>query len=187
MEQENEQVWKEIQEFFKAQSLPFQLGKSLQHNSNEVSLVIDVDPGGGFESGFEFTSLSADLPVQFTSFKTRMQGNNFKFSIHRQHMLHGIAKFLGMEDVATGFKDFDDAFIIKTNNPALFKKIFSNEETRKCLQQHPDISLQFTEGDHENDPSTLEMIIDVAVTDMQQLKNLYNCFGNILDEIKQSS
>ena len=58
------------------------------HGNRKIVLEIDIDLGGGFESGYETTVFSADLHT----------APAFRFAIHEQHFTDEIGKFFGVEE-----------------------------------------------------------------------------------------
>lgn len=180
----NTQQWNKVDEMIANKSIPFQLGSTFEHGIFPVYLVIDIDPGGGFESGFELTSLSADIPTQFTGFTTHLtESKHFQFSVHRQDMFDRIGKFFGMEDVETGHTEFDECFIIKTNQPELLKSVFNDTSIRQGILDEKNSSLQLYPGNEDSNTYTLEWMLSHAVFDVPRLKKMYNCFTKLIDAI----
>jgi hypothetical protein len=180
----NQQEWNKVDEMIANKSIPFQLGSTFEHGALPVYMVIDIDPGGGFESGFELTSLSADIPTQFTGFTTHLnEVQHFQFSIHRQDMFDRIGKLFGMEDVETGYPDFDECFIIKTNHPEKLKSIFNDSAIREGLLQEKNGALQLYPGNEDGNTYTLEWMLSHAIFDVPRLKKMYHCFTQIMDAI----
>ena len=85
--------------------MPFQHSLTLQQGEGQVLLEIDIDPGGGFESGYATTRFSA--PVQLAT--------DFAFTIHPEGFLADFAKLFGLQDEVIGYPEFDKKVIIKTN------------------------------------------------------------------------
>ena len=167
----------------KSVTIPFQHRSVTDHNGVPITLVIDMDPGGGFEGGFEFTSISAPVPVQFTSIKATITGKDgFRFALHHEKVLDRIGKFFGMEDTEIGYVEFDRQLIVKTNDKVRLKKLFSDITVRKTFQSLNDFSLQINESDESK---VLEFMIDKAVTDFTELKKIYEAFIKVLDGISE--
>lgn len=182
----NADQWADLSDSFKKEDFSVQTSKIFIHPPYNILLNIELDPGGGFESGFEFTSLSADIPVQFTSFSSEIQkGNGFSFSIYKEHFTDKIGKLFGMEDVISGFEEFDKKFIIKTNNTERLKKLLLDEQLRNFLIRNEDAVLNLKPEPESVDGFTLELEFDKAITDIQLLKELYNEFTVVLDHIAE--
>jgi len=78
----------------------------IEQGGKRIQLYIDIDPGGGFEGGSELTQIKAPLPVS----------NEFRFAIHHQGFIDSLGKFFGMQDVETGYPEFDKKVLVETND-----------------------------------------------------------------------
>jgi hypothetical protein len=92
-------------------------------------------------------------------------------------------------DLQVGVTDFDDAFVIKSNNLEQTKKLFSDEKLRDLLCDQPEVffnaskhsgwySADFPEGVGE-----LLFQARGEITDLARLKHLYELFGETLDQL----
>ena len=59
--------------------------------------------------------------------------DDLRFHVYRQGLSGRLAAFLGMQDINTGFRQFDDAFMIKGNDEPLIRKLFDDEPLRETL------------------------------------------------------
>ncbi len=84
-----EEVWRQITEDLKKNEFTYSVIIAVQNR--KIYLDIDVDPGGGFEGGYQTTSLRAKLE----------KNGDFKFALHHQGLLAEIGKFFGMEEIET--------------------------------------------------------------------------------------
>ena len=87
-----DEIWQQINDQFLQNSDPLEYTAIIEQENRKVILDIDIDLGGGFESGYETTSLTA--PLHHTT--------DFKFAIHEEHFTDEIGKFFGMQDVVIG-------------------------------------------------------------------------------------
>ena len=173
--------WQKVSDYLGDAPFPLQYKAALLHNQHRIILLIDMDPGGGFESGFEFTSLSAAVPVQFTSLKANVSRDIFRFALHDQGVMDRVSKFFGMEDMIVGFTEFDKQLIVKTNDVERLKECFADAETRKVFQSLSEFSLQTINDEEKDHSTTLEFMIDRAITDISELKKIYDAFVKVLD------
>lgn len=142
----------------------------------DLTIIIDIqlDYGGGFEGGFENTSIKS----------TFQQTEDFRFAIHHQGWLDELGRFLAMQDVETGYPEFDDAIMVKSNNEEKVKELFSPIEIRQVFQSLDNFSfgishpLQILHSDEK--PYTLLFSIDNAITDTKDLHVIYIAFRTIL-------
>src|SRR5690606_2052783 len=157
----NDATWEEVQGFLRDVKLPFQYAKTFVHQNNNINLTIDIDPGGGFESGYEFTSLTAPVPVQFTSLSSPLPDDQTaRFALHDAKVIDRIGKFFGAEDVELGYPEFDQKLIVKTNNREFTRKVFHNEEARAVFRDLKEFSLEIVHHPDTNPAYTLELMID---------------------------
>ena len=149
----------------------------LVQDERKVELIIDIDLGGGFESGSAATSFTAAVTST----------HDFRFALHHQGLIDSAGKFFGMEDVVIGYKEFDDALIIKTNDRERTRRIFSDEEARKVFQSLRSFTLRLVHhhvADQIEGQYSLELSIDEGITDPATLRNLYVAFCIVLSGIE---
>lgn len=149
---------------------------------------IEVDLGRGFESGFQATSFIAPVPIQFTTFSSRInETKNFRFALHDEDFIDKVGKFFGMEDVKIGYPEFDKKIIVKTNDVEKTKAIFSDEEARKLFESLGGFNLHIAYYENENDKhASLELSIDREIVNVDELHRIYNAFVKVLDAFEYS-
>lgn len=179
-----EETWEQVIADLKDLSVPFQYKAVFGHNSTPVTLIIDMDPGGGFEGSFEFTSISAPVPIQFTSLKASVsKGDAFRFALHDEGVMDRVGKIFGMEDITIGYPEFDKQLIVKTNDASRVKKVFSDAGMRKVFQSLTDFTLQINHDDEKDNTYILEFMIDRAIINNKELRKVYDAFVGVLDEL----
>jgi hypothetical protein len=140
----------------------------------ETLLIIDIDLGGGFESGYATTSFTAPVPVP----------DNFRLAIHKEGFLDSAGKLFGMQDVVLGYPDFDERFIIKTNDEVKVKALFGDEGVRTTLLSIPHFLLHIGHREIEGiKRNLLELEIEEGITDPATLLGIYHAFFNLLKKI----
>lgn len=152
---------------------------AVEQGTQKVYLDIDIDPGGGFESGFSTTILSAPLRAH----------NGFRFAVHTKHITDAIGKLFGMQDVVIGYADFDDKLIIKTNNEAKVKSLFSDASVRAILLSLPYFTLEITEEnvtEGEQKINILRLYIEEAITQPARLRPVYHTFMQLLQWLDEA-
>ena len=169
----DEQTWEQVVTDLKNVNIPLQYKALIHHGSTPVTLAIDIDPGGGFEGGFELTSLSAAVPIQFTSLTATVSKKDaFRFALHDEGFMDRVGKVFGMEDIVIGYPEFDKQLIVKTNDGGKLKKVFADTGIRKVFQALTDFSLQAKQDEENTNDYTLELMLDKAITDTAELKNV---------------
>ena len=183
-----EDIWKQVQDDLETITYPFLYGASIQKEDSTVFINIEVDLGGGFESGFQSTSLSAAVPIQFTTFSSRIDADkNFRFALHDEDFIDRLGKAFGMEDVETGYEEFDKKLIVKTNDVETVRKVFSDEDTRKLFESLHGFNLHIAYYDDEDKHTSLELTIDREITNASELRRIYNAFCMVLKELRTAT
>ncbi len=169
-------IWHQVNADFLINPDPLGYHVVLQQESRRVLLDMDIDLGGGFESGSAFTTFSSYL----------FGRDAFRFAIHREGFLDEIGKFFGMQDVALGFGDFDKRFVVKTNDEAKTIELFSDAELRYTLTSLPDLSfgiVQYLLESTDDKAPFLELRIEDGITDPDILRKAYHSFFSILEKL----
>ena len=164
-----DEIWQQLNDDLSTREDLLEYTAVINQLDHRIILSIEVDPGGGFEGGYELTTLSSVLPE-----------DDFKFVIHHEGFLDEIGKFFGMQDVEIGYPEFDKKVIVKTNDESKMANVFQDEETRKTFKSLNDYRLGIT---HHNGSRMLEFTIDLAIADPIELRKIYHAFINVLNRI----
>jgi len=171
-----EEVWQQVAADLSDEAI-YDYSALLVQDRMKVELVIDIDPGGGFESGYAYTSFAA--PVS--------PANDFRFALHHKDWKDTAGKFFGMEDVVIGYPEFDDAIIIKTDDRDRTHRIFSDITVRKTFQSLHSFNLHLTHhhvAGKKGKETLLELGIEDGITDPEVLRPLYEAFCKVLSAIE---
>ncbi|MDQ6812157.1 MAG: hypothetical protein M3040_00225 [Bacteroidota bacterium] len=168
-----EEIWQQIEEQFIQNPAPLEYTAVIEQEGHRIILNIDIDLGGGFESGYETTSITAPL----------QSPTDFRFAIHEEHFTDEIGKFFGMQDVIIGYEKFDKKLVVKTNDELKVRGLFSDESVRAVFQVLENFSLGITT--HHTSDSTqkdpyLECNIETGITDVNKLHLIYKAFYTVL-------
>lgn len=149
----------------------------IDQGGRQISLVIDIDPGGGFESGFETTTLTSPLQTD----------PGVRFAIHHEGILDEIGKFFGMQDVITGYSEFDKKVMVKSNDTERVKTLFRSGDVRNVFAALHAFSFGITthRSDNERKMPFLEFNIERGIIDFYELKAIYSAFSKVLAELDQ--
>jgi len=116
--------------------------------------------------------------------------DGFQFTIYRKGIFSDLGKWMGMQDVSVGDAQFDEDFIIKGNDEAKIRRLFSDAKLRELISAQPEI--HFCVKDDEgfwsgrNFPSNVDELyfqVTGVIKDMDRLKGLYDLFSETLDEL----
>lgn len=172
-----EQVFEQVNADFDSDPDMLDYDVLIEQGGRKIILEIDIDPGGGFESGIQTTTISAHLKTT----------PGFGFAIHHEDILDEIGKFFGMQDVITGYTEFDKKVVVKTDDEERVKSLFDSAGVRSVFGS----LTGFTFGigrhhtDHEKKAAFLEFNIDRAIMDAVELKAIYSAFFQVLVSIDQ--
>jgi hypothetical protein len=168
-----EEVWQQLATDLNSSEEIFTYNAVLQQDGKQITLSIDIDPGGGFEGGYATTSFEAPVQVD----------NDFRFALHHEGFMDEIGKFFGMEDQVTGYPEFDKQVLVKTNNPEKVKQLFADAESRQTVQDLVAFNFHITHPSDENGNKTsvLALEIEDGVTEVSELRKLYHVFLRTLN------
>lgn len=117
--------------------------------------------------------------------------DGFHFKIYRRGIFSNLGKMLGMQDVAVGYPQFDDEFIIQGDDEAKLRRLFANQKIRDLIDRQSDIQFAVRDDDGNfwtgrNLPAGVdELYFQVVgvIKDVDRLKLLYDLFSETLDEL----
>ncbi len=172
-----ELLWDQLIADFKKDPDPLEYHSILEQQDRRVILDIVNNHAVGFEA------------IAFTSFNAFIYDrSNFRFTIHNEGFKDEIAKIFGMQDIVLGFKEFDEKFIIKTNDENKAATLFANSEIRTTLLTLPSLAfsiVEYTLDDGDGKAPFLELKIEKSITDVNLLRKAYNVFCSVLQGIEQ--
>jgi hypothetical protein len=169
-----EELWHEVEADLSEEVYNYDV--LIRQGGKEVGIDLDIDLGGGFESGWEITRLRA--PVALTG--------DFRFAMHDKHFIDSIGKFFGMQDTEIGFAALDEHLIIKTNDANKVRRIFSKADVRDVFESLDSFDCGIhTHHIHTDDKRPfLELNINQGINDPGQLRKIYHAFYNLLTAIE---
>lgn len=165
-----EEVWEQINADYANLESVNDYHIAIEQAGHHITLDIDIDLGGGFEGGYEITSLTA-----------RLRNTSFRFAIHPQDFLYEIGKLFGIQDVKIGYPEFDKNVIVKTNDEIRVKQLFADPSIREVFQSLSGYSLGISED--EDDTLLLELNIQRGITDAAELLNIYSAYYKVLSSL----
>ena len=167
------EVWQQVAQDLKSQPELLQYSAILNQGAHSVVLDIDIDLGGGFESGFATTILSARFA----------NPHGLSFAVYPQHFTDGLGKLFGMQDVVLGYPDFDEKLIVKGTHENLLPPLFADATVRQALLQLTEFTFEINLPDDAHDEAVLELFIEEGITNPARLEQLYHAFVSVLDKL----
>jgi hypothetical protein len=150
------------------------------------------------------TAKAGDWTVTLDSYEFRTQHNTitytrlrapfvnkdgFRFTIYKESIIDDIKKMLGMQDIKTGFCEFDNNYIIQGNDTEKVQQLFSNPAIRGLITDQPGFYMEVKDDDgyfSESFPDGVDelyCLIQDEVTSLEQLQGLFNLFAEVLNTL----
>lgn len=134
-----------------------------------------------------YTASHNNLTTTFTRIRAPyVNPDNFRFTIYRCSVFSNLGKFFGMQDIEIGNRDFDEAFIIKSNDEGKVRRLFQMAQLREMVDSQPQIYLTMKEdegwfgADFPEDVDELYFQVASVIRDVVRLKSLYLLFAQTL-------
>lgn len=118
-----------------------------------------------------------------------VNADGFRFKIYRKNVFSEVGKCFGMQDIETGYPEFDRDFIVKGNNESKIRSLFMNDKIRQLIQDQ--ISIYFEVKDDEGwfgadfpeGVDELSFQVVGIIKDVNRLKSLYDLFAETLNHL----
>lgn len=115
--------------------------------------------------------------------------DNFRFELYPKNFFSAIAKIFGAQDIATGYPEFDKAYIIKSNNSSKLKTLLADKAIRQQIESIKNINLQISDRRgiwEEKLPENefeLSFFTEGSTAGFDYLKSVYQLFTMVLDRM----
>lgn len=116
--------------------------------------------------------------------------DGFRFTVYQKGIFSEIAKWFGMQDVGVGYPEFDQAYVIKSNDEQKLRRLFSNENIRRLISAQPNVYFSVKDDEaklwSKNFPDGVDELyfkVIGVIKDIERLKLLYDLFAETLDEL----
>lgn len=166
-----QQLWQQIEAELQQRDDLLSYQRQLNLNGTLISLDIDIDLGGGFESGIETTRIKSTLPT----------AEGYSFDMHHQGLLEEIGKFFGMQDVEVGDPEFDKNVIVKTNDEEQTRQLLEKGGLKHALSDLHDFSFSLSQHS-DSDTSMHELVLEVleGLSDPKRLEPVFKAFVAVI-------
>src|SRR5262249_13531040 len=101
----------------------------------------------------------------------------------------GLGKLLGMQDIEIGDPEFDEAFIIKSNNEPRVQQLFADTKLKALVRAQPEIRLDVKDSEGWFGPKFPENVDELhfqvvgVIKDVERLKSLFELFAAFLEQL----
>ena len=173
------EIWQKLSKELGGQHLKSWRGEKVQVSHGEWTITLDT-----------FVVMAGKTPVVFTRMRAPyVAGSDFRFSITRRNVFRDLAVWLGAQDVEVGGSEFDEAFVIKSNDESRVRQLFASQRLRDLLNEQKSLALsvkddegwfgaKFPEGADE-----LYFAVTGIIKDLERLRGLYDLFAETLDQL----
>ena len=154
-------------------------GDKVQAKHGEWTLTLDTYAVSTGKTVIVFTRIRAPY----------VNPDRFRFTVYRRGFFSDIAKWLGMQDIEVGHRDFDRDFIIKGTDAGKVRALFDNARVRELIMAQPQIHLTVKDNEGyfgaEFPADTDELCFHVGgiIKDVERLKLLFELFAETLDQL----
>jgi hypothetical protein len=166
------ELWKQI-------GIEFNGNFKIRHNpGNELEILRLSIPYKNLEIKL---SESDTRPLKFEiEFKCEI---DFEIIIGFEDSVEKILKLLGKKEVELGYEEFDNKYLIKSNDPEMTKKLMTLEIMNSLLQSNV-YSLAYTTN-FKKKTGNLISVISRTIDDKQTIENLIRLHMKIIDKMEE--
>jgi hypothetical protein len=176
------EVWKQLSKEINVNYIEgsFFKGPRIEYKHNNWTIYLDTYTVSTGKSSITYTRMR----VPFINLK------KFLFKVYRKGAFSNIGKALGMQDIEIGYDYFDNDYIIKGNDEGLLRRLFQNHNMRNLIEKQSKILLEIKDNEGRFGPkfndneSELYFVVVGVIKDKERIKNLFELFVNIIDELE---
>jgi hypothetical protein len=154
-------------------------GSSVRFGVGPWTLVLDT-----------YTESSGETHTTYTRMRVPfLNAGGFRFLIYRKSIFSALGKMLGMQDIEVGDLEFDEAFIIKSNDDGIVRELLSSAEIRELVAAQPRIRLEIKDNEgwfgakFPDDVDELHFLATGVIKDVELLKGLFKLFATTLERL----
>ena len=135
-----------------------------------------------------YVVMAKNTPIFFTRMRAPfVNPSAFRFSIKRRNVFSDIAAWLGAQDVEIGNDEFDQAFVVKSDNEPRVRELLRDGTLLRQLEQQPTLSLTVKDDEgwfgkkFPEHVDELYFSVHGVIKDIERLKDLFELFAVTLD------
>jgi len=154
-------------------------GSKVKLDVDPWTIVLDKHTVSDGENSTTYTRLRAPF----------LNPAGFRFEIHRKGPFSGLGKLLGMQDIEVGDAEFDEAYIIKSNDEATLRELLADLRIRQMIEGLPHVRLEIKDNEgwfgtkFPDDADELYLLVPGVIKDIALLKSLFSLFASMLDQL----
>lgn len=171
------EVWQQLAVEVNAEFIKGSLGKSarVEKNYNNWTILLDTYTVNTGKSSVTYTRMRVPYKRE----------NDIQFKLSRKNIFSGIGRMFGMPLIETYDYDFDDEFVLKGNDANVIKEVFQNQNIKDMIKFQKRLILKVGPYKEKKSITDSELYFQMTgvLKDMDKLKNLFNLFSAMLDEL----
>jgi hypothetical protein len=173
------EIWTELAEEIQANYIEGALlkGSRIEYKHRHWTIYLDTYTVSTGQSSVTYTRMR----VPFIYLK------DMYFKIYKKSIFSSIGKSLGMQDIAIGNNTFDQKYILKGNDEAGIKSLFLDSTIRLLIETQSRFKLEIKDRKKSGITNERELIFITSsvIKDKERLKNLFELFKKIMDELER--
>lgn len=140
-------------------------------------IILDTDEAERHEEGYYSTRFR--VPI--------VNPNAFRFKVHKEGFLSRVGHLVGARDIKTGDTDFDEAFVVKSDQSEKAVELFSNQVIKEGMLKNKNIHFEIKDSEgsfgpkFSDDEDELCLEASGIITDIKMLEDLFHLIANTLD------
>ncbi len=126
----------------------------------------------------------------FTRFRAPyVNADGLRFNVHTQGVFGSLGKVFGAQDITIGDPAFDARFVVQSSSEAEIRRLLSDPRIRGLLEAETDVHFQVKDDAgwfRSSFPAGVDELCFEThgfVTDIQRLKELFELFALVLDDL----
>jgi hypothetical protein len=118
-----------------------------------------------------------------------VDSDGFRFTVYRKGIFSEIGKWFGMQDIEIGDTNFDQDFILKSNQELKLRELLGSARIRELINRQPEIyfAIKDDEGffgsSFPDGVDELYFQVVGVIKEVERLKLLYDLFAETLDQL----
>jgi hypothetical protein len=176
-----DEVWRELSEAIGADFVAggFWKGGRVQAHVGPWTIILDTYTESSGESSVTYTRMRAPF----------VNPDGFRFTVYRKGLFSELGKLLGMQHIEVGEPDFDETFIVKSNDEMLVRTLLTDPNLLALIRAQPRgrLSVKDSEGwfgaKFPEDVDELHFRVEGVIKDVARLKSLFELFSVTLERL----
>jgi hypothetical protein len=173
------EIWGQLSQELGGEFLKSWRGDKVQVTHGDWTITLDT-----------FIVMAGKAPIVFTRMRAPyVSQSGFRFSIHRRNVFTDLAGWFGAQDIEVDDPEFDEAFVIKSNDESRVREMLRSQRLRDLLNAQKDMGMKVLDKESwlgarfPADADELYFAVTGVIKDIDRLKGLYDLFAEILEQL----